>query len=69
METVNPYSIPAFHTFWTDLTNQKPIFPEVLLALTQEAGFLEAQVIFPNGTGDLKVDRWREGEYAVIAHD
>jgi len=67
METVNPYSIPAFRTFWTDLTHQKPIFPEVLLALTQEGGFSEAQVIFPNGTGDLEVDRWSQGEYAVIA--
>lgn len=68
METVNPYSLPAFRTFWTDLTHEKPIFPEVLLAYVREEGFSEAQVIFPNGTGNLDVDRWHEGEFAVIAH-
>ena len=69
METVNPYSIPAFRTFWTDLTHQAPIFPEVLLALTRDAGFPEARVIFPTGSGDLESDRWGTGEYAVIAYN
>ncbi|HVB01397.1 MAG TPA: glycosyltransferase [Acidimicrobiales bacterium] len=68
LETVNPYSVPAFRTFWTDLTHERPIFPEVLLALLMEEGFDEARVIFPNGTESLEVDRWVEGEYAVIAH-
>jgi SAM-dependent methyltransferase len=69
METVNPYSIAAFRTFWTDLTHQSPIFPEVLLALTRDSGFPEARVIFPTGTGDLEADRWGTGEYAVVARN
>lgn len=68
METVNPYSMPAFRTFWTDLTHQKPIFPEVLLAITQASGFSRARVVFPNGTENLEFDRWHEGEFAVIAY-
>lgn len=68
METVNPYSMPAFRTFWTDLSHERPIFPEVLLALVREAGFPRAHVLFPNGSGNLESDRWSEGEYAVIAH-
>ena len=66
-ETVNPHSIAAFKTFWVDLTHEKPIFPEVALALCRLQGFDSAQVVFPNGTGDLETDRRSEGEYAVIA--
>lgn len=66
-ETVNPHAVPAFKTFWTDLTHQSPIFPEVAATLCRIAGFEEAVVMFPNGTGELEVDRWREGEYAVVA--
>jgi glycosyltransferase involved in cell wall biosynthesis/SAM-dependent methyltransferase len=66
-ETVNPHSVPAFKTFWTDLTHRVPIFPEVAVAVCREAGFGEAVVMWPNGTGDLDVDRWHDGEYAVIA--
>jgi glycosyltransferase involved in cell wall biosynthesis/SAM-dependent methyltransferase len=67
-ETVNPHSIRAFKSFWTDLTHRVPIFPEVAVMLCLVAGFSEAMVIFPNGTGELELDRWSEGEYAVIAH-
>ena len=66
-ETVNPHSVSAFKTFWTDLTHRVPIFPEVAVALCRESGFSEAVVTFPNGTGKLEQDRWHEGEYAVIA--
>ena len=66
-ETVNPHSIRAFKSFWTDLTHRVPIFPEVAVMLCLAAGFSEAHVLFPNGTGQLEVDRWSQGEYAVIA--
>jgi len=66
-ETVNPHSIRAFKSFWTDLTRRVPIFPEVAVMLCLVAGFSEASVLFPNGTGQLELDRWSQGEYAVIA--
>lgn len=66
-ETVNPHSVPAFKTFWTDLTHRVPIFPEVAVTLCRTAGFADAIVVFPNGSGELDMDRWRIGEYAVVA--
>jgi len=66
-ETVNPHSVPAFKAFWVDLTHERPIFPETLLALCRTAGFVEARVLYPNGQGDQERDRTREGEYAVVA--
>jgi SAM-dependent methyltransferase len=66
-ETVNPHSIQAFKTFWTDLTHRAPIFPEVAVALCRSAGFESAIVMFPNGNGDLDHDRRSTGEYAVVA--
>ncbi len=69
LETVNPHSHRALKTFWVDLTHNKPIFPEVLVALCRETGYGEAIVRFPCGRGDLKHDRAWEGEYAVIARN
>ena len=66
-ETVNPHSIQAFKTFWTDLTHKAPIFPEVAVALCRQAKFERALVIFPNGNGNLDHDRRSTGEYAVVA--
>ena len=66
-ETVNPHSHRALKTFWVDLTHNKPIFPEVLVALCRQAGYKEAIVRFPCGTGGLERDRLWEGEYAVVA--
>ncbi len=66
-ETVNPHSIQAFKTFWTDLTHKAPIFPEVAVALCRQAKFDRALVIFPNGNGNLDHDRRSTGEYAVVA--
>ncbi len=67
IETVNPHALEAFKTFWTDLTHQRPIFPEVALVWCQLIGFEQAYVLFPNGTGDLERDRMSQGEYAVVA--
>jgi glycosyltransferase involved in cell wall biosynthesis/SAM-dependent methyltransferase len=67
VETVNPHSVTALKTFWVDLTHQHPVFPEVALALCQINGFETAYVFHPNGTGDVEVDRYEMGEYAVVA--
>ena len=67
-ETVNPHSPQALKTFWIDLTHQHPIFPEVALALSRAVGFHRAFVFHPNGVGDIEVDRYTTGEYAVVAH-
>jgi|GEM_PF-205095 len=67
IETVNPHALEAFKTFYTDLTHQRPIFPEVALALSRQAGFDRAHVIFPHGTGTLTENRRTQGEYAVVA--
>jgi glycosyltransferase involved in cell wall biosynthesis len=66
-ETVNPHALEAFKTFHTDLTHQRPIFPEVALALCQLSGFEQAHILFPLGSGDLDSDRRSQGEYAVVA--
>jgi glycosyltransferase involved in cell wall biosynthesis/SAM-dependent methyltransferase len=66
-ETVNPHALEAFKTFHTDLTHQRPIFPEVALALAQLAGFEDAGIMFPRGTGELESDRRSQGEYAIVA--
>ncbi len=67
VETVNPHALQAFKAFWTDLTHRNPIFPEVLVAHCRQAGFDQARVLFPGGTGILAEDRWTCGDYAVIA--
>ncbi|CAA9484487.1 MAG: hypothetical protein AVDCRST_MAG30-1001 [uncultured Solirubrobacteraceae bacterium] len=66
-ETVNPHAPHALRMFWTDLTHQHPIFPEVALALCESAGFEQAYVFHPMGTGDVDVDTWRQSAYAVVA--
>lgn len=66
-ETVNPHSVPAMKTFWVDLTHQHPIFPEVALTLCRINGFDSAYIFHPNGTGNVEVDRYQRGEYAVVA--
>jgi hypothetical protein len=67
LETVNPHSVPAFKTFWVDPTHRHPLFPEVALALCEITGFQSAYVFHPNGTGEVEVDRYETGEYAVVA--
>ncbi len=66
-ETVNPHSLEAFKTFWTDLTHRAPIFPEVAVTFCWLHRFEQARVFFPHGSGSLDSDRRSEGEYAVIA--
>jgi SAM-dependent methyltransferase len=67
LETVNPHSVPALKTFWVDPTHRHPLFPEVALALCEITGFQSAYVFHPNGTGEVEVDRYETGEYALVA--
>ncbi len=66
-ETVNPHSPAALKAFWVDLTHQHPVFPEVALALCRAVGFGRAFVFHPNGAGDVELDRYTAGEYAIVA--
>jgi SAM-dependent methyltransferase/glycosyltransferase involved in cell wall biosynthesis len=66
-ETVNPHSAQALKAFWVDPTHHHPLFPEVMLAIARSAGFGSAFVFHPNGRSDFEADRFREGEYAVVA--
>jgi SAM-dependent methyltransferase len=66
-ETVNPHAPHALRAFWTDLTHQHPIFPEVALSLCELAGFGSAYVFHPTGTGSNDVDSWTQSAYAVVA--
>jgi SAM-dependent methyltransferase len=66
-ETVNPHSARALKAFWLDLTHQHPIFPEVALMLCRIAGFPEAYVFHPLGSGDAAYDRFAQDAYAVVA--
>jgi SAM-dependent methyltransferase/glycosyltransferase involved in cell wall biosynthesis len=64
-ETVNPHSLQAFKTFYTDLTHRAPIFPEVAAALARIQGFESVEIRFPRGSGDD--DLRRQTEYALVA--
>lgn len=66
-ETVNPHAPHALKTFWVDPTHRHPLFPEVLLVLCRLAGFTSAYVFHPLGSGHVEDDRFREGEYALVA--
>jgi glycosyltransferase involved in cell wall biosynthesis/2-polyprenyl-3-methyl-5-hydroxy-6-metoxy-1,4-benzoquinol methylase len=66
-ETVNPHCASALKTFWVDPTHQHPIFPEVALQLVRSTGFSSGFIFHPNGSGDVRQDRFAQGEYAVIA--
>jgi 2-polyprenyl-3-methyl-5-hydroxy-6-metoxy-1,4-benzoquinol methylase len=67
VETVNPHAIAAMKGFWLDPTHEHPLFPEVVLELVQEAGFDRGFTFFPNGSGDVERDRFRQPAYAVVA--
>jgi glycosyltransferase involved in cell wall biosynthesis/SAM-dependent methyltransferase len=66
-ETVNPHSIQAFKTFWTDPSHRAPIFPEVAVALCLVHRFQSARILFPRASGSLEAKRRTATEYAVLA--
>jgi O-antigen chain-terminating methyltransferase len=67
-ETVNPHAPHALKNFWVDPTHQHPLFPEVALVICKLTGFASGYVYHPLGTGNVDDDRYRESEYAVVAH-
>ncbi|MHB1853241.1 MAG: class I SAM-dependent methyltransferase, partial [Acidimicrobiales bacterium] len=66
-ETVNPHCAFARKNFWIDLTHQRQVFPEVAVLLCRHAGFNEATVLFPQGSGELVEDLLTCLDYAVVA--
>jgi 2-polyprenyl-3-methyl-5-hydroxy-6-metoxy-1,4-benzoquinol methylase len=66
-ETVNPESYLALKTFYVDHSHKLPIYPQVLLYLCQQAGFLSARIFYPQGGGFTQETYESTGEYAVIA--
>ena len=68
LETINPYHPPWLRGFWMDLTHRRPVIPEVALTHCALAGFARAFLTHPNGSNHVEADRFRMGDYAVIAH-
>lgn len=66
-ETVNPHAVDALKGFWLDPTHQHPLFPETMLVLAAGAGFADAWVTAPNGSGDFERDRLTVPAYALVA--
>lgn len=66
-EMPNPHSAHSLKTFWVDLTHERPVFPEVALALCWAMGFGSAFVCHPVGRRDVRLDQFAEPEYAVVA--
>jgi glycosyltransferase involved in cell wall biosynthesis/SAM-dependent methyltransferase len=67
VETVNPHCAIARKNFWIDTTHLHQIFPEVAVVFCRQAGFSEATVVFPGGSGALVDDLLQVPDYAVIA--
>jgi 2-polyprenyl-3-methyl-5-hydroxy-6-metoxy-1,4-benzoquinol methylase len=61
-ETANPRAAAE-----SGACSLSPLSPEVALALCQQAGFEQAQVVFPTGTGALDPDRHAQAQYTVLA--
>ena len=67
LETVNVYDVKAATSFWLDVTHRQPILPEALLSMTGAAGFAEAWLFSPDGSGDWEIDRSTSSRYTVAA--
>jgi SAM-dependent methyltransferase len=66
-EFPNPHSAHTSKIFWVDPTHQRPLFPEVALALCWAMGFSSAFIFHPMGSGDAEADRFTEPEVAIVA--
>lgn len=66
-ETVNPHVPTSLKVFWTDLTHQHPIFPEVALAYAWITGFETGYLFYPRSQGNPDLDRLTCDAYAVVA--
>ncbi|MCL5048228.1 MAG: glycosyltransferase [Firmicutes bacterium] len=68
LEARNPHQPRSFINSWADPQLNRPVFPEVLLTECYAAGFERAEVFFPTGTGDYRLDLSEQDYYAVIAY-
>ena len=66
-ETPNPESYLAQKSFYVDLSHQRPIFPQVMLYLSQLSGYTSARIFYPTAGGFTQTAYRDAGEYAVIA--
>jgi len=46
IETINPLTLAAIPTFWIDLSHIRPVHPESLRQLLENAGFVDVKVVF-----------------------
>jgi SAM-dependent methyltransferase len=67
VENLNPHVPVAMKGFLADPAGEYLILPETALALCDISGFASAFVFYPNGSGDVETDRFRENEYALVA--
>ena len=66
-DSPNPHSAEALKLALTDPDGTPPLLPELVLALCRRAGFPEAFVFHPQGSGDAERDRYEAPSYAVAA--
>jgi SAM-dependent methyltransferase len=66
-ESLNPHSPESLKYALAGPTRSSPLLPEVALALARAAGFAQAFVFHPQGSGDVSVDRHSATHYALVA--
>jgi hypothetical protein len=65
-ETVNTQGNQALRTSHVDPTHQRPIDPQVLLYLCQQAGFLSGRILYPVNGGLTQHAYAQAGYYALV---
>jgi SAM-dependent methyltransferase len=65
-ETVNSEGNQALRTSHVDPTHQRPIDPQVLLYLCQQAGFLSGRILYPVNGGLTQHAYAQAGYYALV---
>jgi hypothetical protein len=66
-ETPNPEVFEAWKTFALDGALRRPVFPQLLLYLCQQAGFPSAKIFYPKTGGFTQKDYYTAPEYALVA--
>lgn len=66
-ETPNPHAIDAFKAFWIDTTHVRPYYPESLLHMAQNAGFVSAEIWVEGQEESIDERLGYAGSYTLIA--
>ena len=66
-ETPNPHAIDAFKAFWIDATHVRPYYPESLLHMVQNAGFVSAEIWVEGQQESIDERLGYAGSYTLIA--